>query len=343
MTFEEIISKLKKRESLDPSEMTAGMEALVSGKLEDSRIEEFLVLLKEKGETAPEITAAALVMRAHAVRLPKQFTDLLDTCGTGADASHSVNVSTLVAIVAAGAGIRVAKHGNRSVSGVCGSADLLEMLGVKIDLSPEKIQRCLEKTGFAFFFAPQFHPATRFAMPARKKIKGKTIFNLLGPLSNPAGARFQLTGVYEKRLILLFTEVMRGLGVQRALAVCGSDGMDEITTCGETFVSELSGSNINAYTIHPKDFGIPTATAADLKCGSKEAALDSALRILKGEPGPKADIVALNAAAAIYIVGKAKDLKEGLALSRKILAGKKAQNKMEEIISFTRSGEILKK
>ncbi len=340
MIFGEILSKLKKRESLDGLEMKAAMQAVVSGKLEDSQIEEFLVLLREKGESAVEITSAALVMRAHAVKLPKEFPGLLDTCGTGADNSRSVNVSTLAALVAAAAGVKVAKHGNRSVSGVCGSADLLEMFGVKIDLPADKIQACLEKTGFAFFFAPQFHPATRLAMPARRKIQGKTIFNLLGPLSNPAGADFQLVGVYEKKLTALLAEVMKALGIQRALAVCGFDGLDEITTTGETFVSEWSGQTTRSYALHPGDFGIPTALAADLRCDTKEEALDSGQRVLKGEAGPKTDIVALNAAAAIYIAGKAKNLHEGLEMARDVLTEKKAQIKLEEIIFFTQNHGI---
>lgn len=337
MNFQEILQKLVRKEALEKAEMESAMEEVVAGKAQDANIEEFLVLLRQKGETADEITAAATVMRRHALGLSKRFPDLLDTCGTGADQSRTVNVSTLASFVAAAAGIRVAKHGNRAVSGVCGSADLLELLGVRIELEPDQIQACLEKTGFAFFFAPRFHPATRFAMPARKRIKDRTIFNLLGPLSNPAGARFQLVGVYDKMLTKTFAEVLRELGAERALVVHGSDGMDEITTCGETFVSELLDGRIVEHVLHPKDFGLPTAKAVDLQCDSKESAKQSALAVLSGEPGPKSDLVALNAAAAIYVAGKSKSMKGGLSLVKDILSSKKTLQKLEEIVAISNS------
>ncbi len=337
MNFRDILQKLARKEALEKTEMESAMEEIVVGKAQDADIEEFLVLLRQKGETADEITAAATVMRRHAVGLSKRFPDLLDTCGTGADHSRTVNVSTLASIVAAAAGIRVAKHGNRAVSGVCGSADLLELLGVKIELEPDQIQACLEKTGFAFFFAPRFHPAIRFAMPARKRIKEKTLFNLLGPLSNPAGARFQLVGVYDKKLTKIFAEVLRELGTERALIVHGSDGMDEITTCGETFVYELLDGRLIEHVLHPKDFGLPTAKPAELQCESKESAKESALAVLSGEPGPKSDLAAMNAAAAIYVAGKSKSLKGGLSLAKDILSSKKALQKLEEIVAVSNS------
>lgn len=335
MSFREVLQKLARKEALEKAEMEGAMEEVVAGKAPDADIEEFLILLKQKGETADEITAAATVMRRHAVGLSKRFPDLLDTCGTGADQSRTVNVSTLASLIAAAAGIRVAKHGNRAVSGVCGSADLLELLGVNIELEPEQIQACLEKTGFAFFFAPRFHPATRFAMPARQRIKDKTLFNLLGPLSNPAGARFQLVGVYDKKLTKTLAEVLRELGTERALVVHGSDGMDEITTCGETFVSELLDGRLVDHVLHPKDFGLRAAKPADLQCDSKESAKESALAVLSGEPGPKSDLAALNAAAAIYVAGKSKSLKGGLSFAKDILGSKKALQKLEEIVSVS--------
>ena len=337
MTFQDVLQKLNRKEALEKAEMESAMEEVVAGKVQDAAIEEFLILLKQKGETVEEITAAAMVMRRHAVSLSRRFPDLLDTCGTGADQSRTVNVSTLASLIAAAAGIRVAKHGNRAVSGVCGSADLLEALGVKIELEPAALEACLEKTGFAFFFAPRFHPATKFAMPARKRIKEKTIFNLLGPLSNPAGAHFQLVGVYDKKLTHPFAEVLRELGIKRALVVHGSDGMDEITTCGETFVCELLDGRLVEHVLHPKDFGLPTAKAADLQCDSKESAAASALAVLGGEPGPKSDLAALNAAAAIYVAGKSKSLKGGLSLAKDILSSKKALQKLEEIAAVSNS------
>lgn len=335
MNFTETLQKLSRKEPLEKSEMEAVMEAMMTGKLEDARIEEWLLLLREKGETADEIAAAAGVMRRHSLRLSKRYPDLLDTCGTGADESHTVNVSTLSALVAAAAGVHVAKHGNRSVSSVCGSADLLEELGVKVDLAPEDVERCLEKTGFAFFFAPRFHPAVRFATPARKRIKGKTIFNLLGPLSNPASARFQLVGVYDKKLTEIMAKALEDLGVERALVVHGFDGMDEITTCGETFVSELLDGRIRSHSIRPEDFGLKPAEKAELQCDSKESAKECALKVLAGQPGPKSDLVAINAAAAVYVAGKSNNLQGGLSLARETLGSKKALAKLEEIIQTT--------
>lgn len=335
MTISDALKKFAHKEALDKAEMEAVMEEVMTGKVDDAHIEEWLLLLREKGETAEEIAAAAVVMRRHAVKLSKKFPDLLDTCGTGADESRTINVSTLSAIVAAAAGVRVAKHGNRSVSSVCGSADLLEALGVTVDLGPEETQGCLEKTGFAFFFAPRFHPAVRFAMPARKKIKGKTIFNLLGPLSNPAGARYQLVGVYDKKLTAIMAKALGELGVERALVVHGADGMDEISTCGETFVSELLDGRIHSHALKPEEFGIKPALKSDLQCDSKEAAKDAALKVLGGEAGPKSDLVGLNAAAAVYVAGKSKTLQGGLSLARETLASKKALAKLEEIVRAT--------
>ncbi len=215
------------------------MEKMVAGQLADAEIESFLTQLHSRGETAAEILTAAKVMRRHSVKLKKVFPDLLDTCGTGGDSRNTLNVSTIASIVACAASATVAKHGNRSVSSVCGSADLLEMLGMRIDLPPQAVEEMIETIGFGFFFAPRFHPATKYAMPARKRIQGKTIFNVLGPLTNPAGARFQLLGVYEDRLVPLVAQAVLGLGVKKALIVHGEDGMDEISLTGKTRIAEV--------------------------------------------------------------------------------------------------------
>ncbi|MGH7198461.1 MAG: anthranilate phosphoribosyltransferase [Candidatus Omnitrophota bacterium] len=330
-----ILEKLKRKEALTPAEMTAAMEAIVTGAVQDPAIEEFLTELRQKGETVAEITAAAHVMRRHALKLSKHFPDLLDTCGTGGDARRTLNISTLSAIVASSAGVQVGKHGNRSVSSTCGSADLLEALGVKIDLSVSAIERSIETVGFGFFFAPQFHPATRFAMPARKRIQGKTLFNLLGPLSNPGGALHQLIGVYDEKLVKVLAEALRELGAKRALVVHGLDGLDEITNCERTSVAELDGGRIRTYSLTPEEFGLKRGSLSDLQCASREEAKDRALEVLEGRAGPASDVVCLNTGAALFVAGKVKTIREGLELSKELIETEEAFDKLEEIRSFT--------
>ena len=316
--------------------MAGAMEAIVTGGVSDDALEAFLVRLREKGETAQEIAAAARVMRAHSLKLSKQFTHLLDTCGTGGDAKHTFNISTVAALVVCAAGVCVAKHGNRSVSGICGSADLLEALGLRIDLPPAEIEKSIETQGFGFFFAPRFHPATRYALPARKRIQGKTLFNLLGPLSNPAGASFQLLGVYEERLVALMAGVLRELGAARALVVHGSDGLDEVTLCGKTRVAELNAGTVKTYEITPRDFGLPEAPTSTLVCGSKEECRQAALQVLKGDRGPKSDVVCLNAGAAFFAAGRSKNIADGVRLAQTTIAGGAALRKLNEIVEFSR-------
>ncbi len=327
---------LEKKEVLTPDQMTAAMEALVTGRATDHEIENFLTLLREKGETAAEIVAAAKVMRMHALRLSKHLPGLLDTCGTGGDGQHTLNVSTLSALTASAAGVPVAKHGNRSVSSVCGSADILELLGVRIELAPEALERCLESTGFAFFFAPKFHPATRFAMPARKKIQGKTLFNLLGPLANPAGVDYQVIGVYEKRLVLVMAEALAQLGLKKAWTLYGLEGLDEISIAGPTSVAEIEGGRVKTFMVSPEDAGFKRSSPAGLRCESKEAARDLAQQVLRGTPGPAQDAVALNSGAGLYVAGKAASFKAGAALARETLVSGAVLKKLEEIVLFTR-------
>lgn len=336
MQITNLDAKLNKGESLSGPEMTGAMEEIISGTLETGQIEGFLLALRKKGESVTEIAAAARVMRAHALKLSRSYPELLDTCGTGGDGKHTLNVSTLAALVACAAGARVAKHGNRSVSSVCGSADLLELLGVAVDLEPAAVERMISATGFGFFFAPRFHPAVKHAMPARKNIKGKTLFNILGPLSNPAGACHQLLGVYEERLVETCAGVLRELGSKRALVVHGADGLDEISISGPTIVAELTEGVVNTYTISPDEFGISKAPAEALYCAKKEENKERALQILKGRPGPGFDIVRLNAAAALYAAGKAVSIQEGVLAATKTLAGGSAFQKLEEIVAFTR-------
>ncbi len=311
-----ISEKLTQKQDLLPEEMTAAMELIVSGKAEDADIERFLVALREKGETVEEITAAARVMRSHAVKLDRKFVDLLDTCGTGGDAKGTVNISTLSSFIAASLGVKVAKHGNRSVSSVCGSADLLEMLGIKTELTPSEASASLNQNNFAFLFAPRFHPAVKFAMPARQRIKGKTLFNLLGPLSNPADASFQVLGVYEPRLVSLMARVLKELGAKRALVVHGSDGLDEITLTGATEIAEVSSRGIKSYVLSPEDFGLQKSPLSDFQCASKEKCLEAALRVIRNETrGALKDVVCLNAGAALYIANRASTIAEGFKLA----------------------------
>lgn len=330
-SYPNIRSKLNQKKSLNAVEMAEAMEAIVTGKVTDAWVEAFLVGLREKGETPEEITAAVKVMRRHALKLSKRFKGLLDTCGTGGDAKNTPNVSTLAALVASAAGVPVAKHGNRSVSGTCGSADLLEMLGIRIDCTPAQIERAIEKFHFGFFFAPQFHPATRFAMPARKKIKGKTIFNLLGPLSNPAAADYQLVGVYDDRWVEPLARVLSAVGCKRALVVHGSDGMDEITTRGKTKVAELVNGQIKCYTLSPEEFGIKKPHVDELTCRGKEDNKKTALQILKGDASAASDIVCLNAGAALYVAGKVVSIVKGLELARQTIASGAAARQVEEL------------
>jgi len=295
-----------------------------------------LVLLREKGETAVEIAAAARVMRKNSVKLSRSFSGLLDTCGTGGDGRHSLNLSTLSALLVSSLGVPVAKHGNRSVSSVCGSADLLEMLGVRIDLEPEAIESSINKFGFGFFFAPRFHPATRFAMPARKKIQGKTIFNLLGPLSNPAGAEIQILGVYEEKLVKVMAEVLRDLGVSRALVVYGRDGLDEISPAAETAAAELNNGSVETRRLDPESFGLPRyPSLEDLRCETKEKSRALALAVLGGQAGIAQDAVCLNAAAALLLYGRVSSLKAGALLAGRALEDGRVLRHLEAIAAFT--------
>ncbi len=319
---------------LSPAEMTQVMEAIVTGRMSDEEIERFLLGLREKGETVAEIAAAVKVMRKHSLQLSKNFPSLLDTCGTGGDGCQTFNVSTVAAILACAAGAKVAKHGNRSVSSTCGSADLLEMLGVKIDLPTAAIERSIEGVGFGFFFAPTFHPATRFAMPARKKIKGKTIFNILGPLSNPAGACYQLLGVYEESLVEIVAKVLLELDAVKALVVHGKDGLDEISISAETVVAELHQGKVKTYEIKPEHFGLTASDPAALQCASKEEAKQIALKVLQGKKGAASDIVCLNAGAALYAAGLVSSIQEGLERCQTTLEQGAALKKLEKIVAI---------
>lgn len=323
--------------NLSSDEASTVMEEIMDGQATDAQIASLITALRIKGETVEEIFGFAKVMRAHAERVYSQESNILDTCGTGGDGSHTFNISTTAAFVAAGAGVTVAKHGNRSVSSKSGSADVLETLGVKIDLSPEAVGKCLDEVGIGFLFAPTLHKAMKYAIGPRKEIAIRTVFNILGPLTNPAYASFQVLGVYDSNLTEIMAEALGNLGVKHALVVHGADGLDELSTTGKSKVSEMVKGKIENYHLDPEEFGIPLAKVEDLRGGS---ASDNAVilrAILEGEKGPKRDIVILNAGAALQAAEAVKDIREGIAEAQKSIDEGKALRKLLELIEFSQS------
>lgn len=333
--IQEAIELLSQYKNLTASQMELVIEEIMTDKADTSRIVSFLTALNKKGETPEELTAAVLVMRKHMVKINTDKEVVLDTCGTGGDKKCTFNVSTIVAFVASGCGITVAKHGNRSVSSYCGSADILEALEINIDMTKEKIEKCLNEIGIAFLFAPKLHPAMKYAMPARKQMGTKTIFNILGPLSNPAGANRQLIGVYDIHLTKILAEVLANLGTVHALVVHGRDGLDEITTTTQTLISEVYKGKLNNYEINPEDFGFKRAKLQDLIGGKTSDNAKILLDILKGKTGPQRDIVLLNAAAAIYTADKTNSIKEAIALASESIDSGKALEKLKLLKEYS--------
>ena len=326
---------LSRNSDLSSSQMQVVMEEIMTGKAPTSEIVSFLTALNHKGETLDEIIAAVKVMRRHATKVQVNKDVILDTCGTGGDKKGTFNVSTAVAFVASGCGVCVAKHGNRAVSSSCGSADILEVLGININMNKEQIELCLNEVGIGFLFAPNFHPAMKYAMPARKQMATKTIFNILGPLTNPAGATHQLVGVYEKKWTETLARVLGNLGTKHALVVHGEDGLDEVSISTKTFISEAHKGKILNYQISPEDLGLEKAEPKDLAGGT---AVDNAriiMEILKGKPGPKRDIVILNAAVALYTADKAKEIKEGITLASESIDSGNALIKLELLKDYS--------
>lgn len=313
--IQEAAGLLANRKDLTAAQMTQAMEEIMSGKADTDGIVDFLSGLSAKGETAEELTAAVSVMRKYAVKINTAKEIVLDTCGTGGDVRGTFNISTAAAFVVSGCGITVAKHGNRSVSSKSGSADILEALGININMDTAQIERCLNEIGIAFLFAPNMHPAMKYAIPARKQIGKRTMFNILGPLTNPAGAKYQLVGVYADSLREKVARVLSNLGALHALVVHGQDGLDEITTATKTSVTQVKSSAISNYEVDPRDFGFKYARLEDLAGAGPDENAAILFDILKGVPGPKRDIVVLNAAAAIYTALKAPSIKEAVALA----------------------------
>jgi anthranilate phosphoribosyltransferase len=311
--FSALIEKLQRRQDLTIDEASRAMEEIMEGRAQPAQIAGLLIGLSMKGERPAEIVGLARTMRARATPLARTHAPVFDTCGTGGDRAHTFNVSTVAALVVAACGVRVAKHGNRSVSSRCGSADLFEALGVQIAAEPAVVERCLEEAGIAFFFAPTFHPSMRHAGPTRKDLGVRTAFNLLGPLTNPAGASRQLVGVPRPELTELVARSLALLGSERAWVVHGADGLDEISTTGYTKVSECRGGAVNTFYVHPADFGLPKATPAQLRGGDAAENAAIARRVLNGEKGAARDIVLLNAATSLLIAERVGSVQEGIA------------------------------
>ncbi|MFH1638800.1 MAG: anthranilate phosphoribosyltransferase [Chloroflexota bacterium] len=335
--IKEAIGTLVSGKSLTMDEAAAVMEEIMSGEATPAQFGAFVTALRIKGETAEEITGLARTMRAKAVPVVVAG-QLLDTCGTGGDAAATFNISTATAFIAAGAGLKVAKHGNRAMSSHCGSADVLEALGVKIDLNAENVQKCIEKVGIGFMFAPMFHPAMKYASAPRREIGIRTIFNILGPLTNPAGAKTQVLGVSDGAVVDKMAQVLMGLGCQHGLIVHGEDGLDEITINGKTRVREIKDGSIRSYDITPEDFGIPVASLDSLKGGTAQENAAMMRDILGGNvKGAKLDVVLMNSAGAVLAGDKVKTLDEGLKLAREVVAKGQALAKLDEFVKYSQS------
>ena len=333
----EAIATLVSGHSLTTDEAKSVMEEIMEGTATHGQIAAFATALRLKGETVEEIVGLAKTMRDKAVHV-KVEGPLVDTCGTGGDTADTFNISTATALVAAGAGLKVAKHGGRAVSSRSGSADVLEALGVKIELNAEQVQQCLNQIGIGFMFAPVFHPALKYAAPVRKEIGIRTVFNILGPLTNPAGAQAQVLGVAEKALADKMALVLKGLGCRRALVVHGEDGMDEITITGMTRACELKeDGHIEDYFISPEDFGMSRAQPESVKGGNAAENADLLRAIFNGEMGSRRDVVLMNAAAVLLVGGKAKTLKQGVALAAEAVDNGSVKAKLEQLIEFSRS------
>lgn len=325
----EAIQKVIAGNTLTEAEMVDTMNEIMEGKATDAQIACFLTALRLKGETVEEITGAARVMRAKATPVPTKQALVVDTCSTGGSGLNSFNISTTSAFVVAGAGVPVAKHGNRGVTRQSGSANVLMALGVNIELSPEHIGRCIDEVGIGFLFAPMLHGAMKYSIGPRREIGIRTIFNTIPPLTNPARAHAQVLGVYAPELTELHANTLNNFGSQHAFVVHGNDGLDEITTSTTTRVSELANGTVKTYTLNPADFGIPKAAPEMLLGGTPEENAEMSLDILTGNKGPKRDIVVLNAAAAIVAGGKADSLEVGLALAMESIDSGRALAKLE--------------
>lgn len=337
MDMQTAIRAVTERRNLSSDEMTAVMETIMSGTATPAQIAGFLIGLRMKGETIDEIAAAARVMRELCTKVEVHAEHLVDTCGTGGDGAHTFNISTAAALVAAAAGAVVAKHGNRSVSSKSGSADVLEAAGVNLDLTPEQVAACVEKIGVGFLFAPRHHGAMKHAAAPRREMGVRTLFNLLGPLTNPAGARNQVIGVWGAEWLEPLASALARLGSRHVLVVNAEDGMDEISIASPTHVAELKDGVITTYVIAPEQFGMARADAASLVVASPKQSLSLIHAVLDDTPGPATDIVALNAGAAIYVAGLAPTLEQGVRKAQTVIASGAARDKLEALVRCTQT------
>lgn len=337
MDMPQILQTLLDGRDLSGSQMRSVMRTIMSGGATPAQIGAFLIALRAKGESVDEVAAAAQVLREVATKVPVRGAHVIDTCGTGGDASKTFNISTTSAFVVAAAGGKVAKHGSRSISSRSGSADVLEAAGVRLDLTPEQVKRCIDQIGVGFLFAQRHHGAMKYAIGPRKEIGVRTIFNLLGPLTNPAGASHQLIGVYSRAWVSALAEVLKKLGSKHVLVVHADDGLDEISIGAPTLIAELKGDEISAYHVAPEDFGFKRASLRKLAVNTVAGSLEMIRDVLDGKPGPARDIVALNAGAAIYAADLVDSLAEGVRRAEMAIDEGAAKQKLQALIDFTQS------
>jgi anthranilate phosphoribosyltransferase len=329
------IDQINKGVPLSRDQISIVMEMMISAHATHEEIKEFLLALNKKGPTVEEITAAALIMRKFVIPIPSKHSVILDTCGTGGDHKHTFNISTVCAFVLAASGVVVAKHGNRSVSSKCGSADVLEYLGINLQLEERYVSHCLNEVGMAFLFAQRLHPAMKNVAPARKELGVKTIFNILGPLTNPANATHQVMGVYHPDLVVPMAKVLKNLGLKKALVVHGLDGLDEITTTTKTMVAEFNGDEVIDYIIDPQELNMPLAKESDLTGGDVSENARIVVDILNGQIGPKRDIVVLNSAYGLYLMGIVSSIQAGINMAAHAIDSKRALQKLDQLQEFT--------
>lgn len=338
MNIREAIANLTRHVDLTESESASVMEQIMTGEGTPAQVASFLTALRMKGETVEEITGAAKVMREKADRVKVRSDCVLDTCGTGGDQTGTFNISTAAAFVVAACGVTVAKHGNRSVSSRSGSADVLAALGVNIEVPKNKVEECLEKVGIGFLFAPLLHQAMKYAVGPRREIGIRTIFNILGPLTNPAMATHQLIGIYDGELIEPIARVFKNLGTQRAMVVHGEEGLDEISICGPTKVAELRDGQVKSYLLSPEDFGLERRSLEDLRGGSPEECAEILKKVLHGEKGPRRDVVLLNSGAALYTCSVADSIASGIQRSQESIDSGKAKEKLALLVQVSNAG-----
>jgi anthranilate phosphoribosyltransferase len=340
MNMQDALGRLLDGHDLSRVQARAVMDEVMRGAATPAQIGGFLVALRLKGETADEIAGCAEAMRAHVLAVRPQREDLVDTAGTGGDGARTINISTAAALVAAAAGAGVAKHGNRAVSSASGSADVLEALGFRLELPPARIEQSIDELGFGFLFAPTHHPAMRHAAPVRRELAARTVFNVLGPLTNPAGPRAQVVGVYAPALVRTIADVLAQLGARRAFVVHGAGGIDELSPAGSNLVCEVANSTVREREIDPLELGVPRCDPVELRGGSPEENAAAIRAVFSGEEGGRRSAVLLNAAGAIAAAGHARDLRDGLGLAVEAVDSGAAASRLEELIRFSRAAEV---